>query len=251
MQDKPGRRGAKPAPDTEPTADRPGGPAAQPHYAGHRDRLRRRFLAAGPESLADYELLELLLFTAIPRRDVKPLAKRLLVQFGSFGAVLAADPAQLAQRAGLSPGAVAMLKAVSASVVRMLREEVVGRPVLSSWDRLLNYLSVAMKYETAEQFRLLFLDRKNALIADEVQQRGTVDHAPVYPREIVRRALDLHASALILVHNHPSGDPAPSKADIDITQQIVKAAAAVNVAVHDHLIIGRSGHTSFKTLGLL
>ena len=251
MQDKPGRRGAKPAADTELTADRLTSQAARPHYAGHRDRLRRRFLAAGPESLADYELLELLLFTAIPRRDVKPLAKQLLAQFGSFGAVLAADPAELQQRAGLGPGAVAMLKAVSASVVRMLREDVVGRPVLSSWDRLLSYLSVAMKYEKAEQFRLLFLDRKNALIADEVQQRGTVDHAPVYPREVVRRALDLHASAVILVHNHPSGDPAPSKADIDITQQIVKAAAAVNVTVHDHLIIGRGGHTSFKTLGLL
>jgi DNA repair protein RadC len=223
----------------------------KPHYAGHRERLRQRFLSAGPDALADYELLELLLFGAIPRRDVKPLAKQLLAQFGSFGGVLNADPAQLERRAGLGPAAAAALKAVAAASVRMLREEAAERPVLSSWDRLINYLNVAMKYEKAEQFRLLFLDRKNALIADEVQQRGTVDHAPVYPREVVRRALDLHASAVILVHNHPSGDPAPSKADIEITRQVAKAAAAVNVTVHDHLIVGRSGHTSFKTLGLL
>ena len=240
-----------PAAEAERSGERAVEMTAKPHYAGHRDRLRQRFLLAGPESLADYELLELLLFAAIPRRDVKPLAKKLLAQFGSFGAVLAADPVQLERRGGLGPGAVTTLKAVSAAAIRMLREDIAERPILSSWDRLLNYLQVAMKYEKAEQFRLLFLDRKNALIADEVQQRGTVDHAPVYPREVVRRALDLHASALILVHNHPSGDPAPSKADIDITKKLVNAAAAVNLIVHDHLIIGRSGHTSFKTLGLL
>jgi DNA repair protein RadC len=243
--DEPGLGLNEPAADGDPEGEK------KPHYAGHRDRLRQRFLTAGPDSLADYELLELLLFAGIPRRDVKPLAKQLLAQFGSFGAVLHADPAQLERRAGLGPASVAALKAVAAASVRMLREEAAERPVLSSWDRLINYLNVAMKYEKAEQFRLLFLDRKNALIADEVQQRGTVDHAPVYPREVVRRALDLHASALILVHNHPSGDPAPSKADIEITRQIVQATSAVNVTVHDHLIVGRSGHTSFKTLGLL
>lgn len=222
-----------------------------PHYRGHRDRLRQRFLQAGPDSLADYELLELLLFGAIPRRDVKPLAKQLLEQFGSLGGVVAADPAQLERRGGLGPASIAALKVVGAFATRMLKEQVRDKPVLSSWAQLIDYLTLAMKYEKAEQFRLLFLDRKNQLVADEVQQRGTVDHAPVYPREVVKRALELHASALIMVHNHPSGDPAPSKADVEITRQVSKALAAVNVVLHDHLIIGRRGHNSFKSLGLL
>lgn len=243
--------GAPPDEAGLPGLGEPGGGDGKPHYAGHRDRLRHRFLTAGPDSLADYELLELLLFGPIPRRDVKPLAKQLLEQFGGLGGVLTADPRQLERRGGLGPASVAALKAVSAAAVRMLRQEVLERPVLSNWAALLSYLEAAMKYEKAEQFRLLFLDRKNALIADEVQQVGTVDHAPVYPREVVRRALELHASALIMVHNHPSGDPAPSKADLEITRQVAKAAAAVNVTLHDHLIIGRTGHSSFKTLGLL
>lgn len=223
----------------------------KPHYAGHRDRLRQRFFSAGAAGLADYEILELLLFAAIPRRDVKPLAKQLLTQFGSLGGVLRAAPEQLSRRSGLGPAAVAALSVVAVAAERMLREEVLERPVLSSWQRLLDYLQVAMQYENAEQVRLLFLDRKNVLIADEVQQRGTVDHAPVYPREVVKRALDLSASALILVHNHPSGDPSPSRADIEMTREVAKAAAGVGVTLHDHLIIGRNGHASFKALGLL
>lgn len=234
--------------DTPPPT--PGAPA-KPHYAGHRDRLRQRFFAAGSAALADYEILELLLFAAIPRRDVKPLAKQLLDQFGGLGGVLRADPEQLARRGGLGPAAVAALTVVGVAAERMLREAVMDRPVLNSWQRLLDYLNLAMKYEKAEQVRLLFLDRKNALIADEVQQRGTVDHAPLYPREVVKRALELGASALILVHNHPSGDPAPSRADIEMTREVAKAAASVGVTLHDHLIVGRQGHASFKTLGLL
>ncbi len=239
--------------DLAPAGPDPDGPdrAGKPHYAGHRDRLRQRFLAAGPDSLADYELLELLLFGANPRRDVKPLAKQLIEQFGGFGAVLSADPGQLETRGELGPVAVVALKAVAAAAARMLREEVMERPVLGSWTQLLNYLQLAMKYEKAEQFRLLFLDNKNTLIADEVQQRGTIDHTPVYPREVVKRSLELHASALIMVHNHPSGDPTPSRADIEMTRLVAKAVAAVNVTLHDHLIIGRKGHNSFKTLGLL
>lgn len=234
----------------DPPSARPNRTAAQPHHAGHRDRLRARFLAA-PDTVADYELLELLLFAAIPRRDVKPLAKRLIAQFGSLGGVLNAEAAQLQRRAGISEGTVALLRAVAAGARRMLREEVASRPVVSSWQQLLDYLSVAMKYEKTEQFRLLFLDRKNALIADEVQQRGTVDHAPVYPREVAKRALELHASALLMVHNHPSGDPTPSPGDVAITRDVAKALKAVGVTLHDHLIIGRRDNASFKSLGLL
>ena len=224
---------------------------AKPHHLGHRDRLRRRFLSAGAEALADYELLELLLFAAIPRRDVKPLAKQLIDQFGSLGGVLNADPVQLERRAGLSAGAIASLTVVAAAARRMLRETVRDRPVLSNWTQVLDYLSLAMKYEPVEQLRLLFLDRKNRLIADEVQQRGTVDQAPAYPREVARRALELNASAVLVAHNHPSGDPAPSRADIDITREIGAALKAVGVTLHDHLVIGRAGHASFRALGLL
>lgn len=226
-------------------------PRDKPHYAGHRDRLRRRFLTAGADSLADYELLELILFGAIPRRDVKPLAKQLLKQFGSLGGVLNAEAAQLSRRPGLSTASVAALKAAGAAATLMLREQVVDRPVIGSWTALLDYLTVALKYEPAEQLRLLFLDRKNVLITDEVQQRGTVDQTPVYPREVTRRALELHASAVIMVHNHPSGDPSPSTADIDITRQVADALRAVDIALHDHLIIGRAGHVSLRAEGLL
>ena len=222
-----------------------------PHYAGHRERLRQRFLTAGPESLADYEMLELLLFQAIPRRDVKPLAKELIQKFGSFAAVISASPRELAETGDLGDSTIAVIKIVQAAALRLARIEVLSRPVLSSWQQLLDYCRSAMAREKTEQFRLLFLDRKNALLADEVQQRGTVDHTPVYPREVVKRALELGATALILVHNHPSGDPTPSRADIDMTREVVKAASALGITVHDHLIIGKTGEASFRSLGLL
>jgi len=239
-------RGAAPPDDT--TA---GDEAAKPHHAGHRDRLRQRLIAAGPDSLADYELLEVLLFGGIPRRDVKPLAKKLLAEFGGLGAVLAAEPKALEQRGGLKTNAIAALKASAATAHRMLREQAAEQPVIGSWHRLLDYLGAAMKFERAEQFRLLYLDRKNKLIADEVQQEGTVDHTPVYPREVVKRALELSATAVILVHNHPSGDPTPSRADIDMTARIVEAADKLGITVHDHVIIGREGHASLKQLGVM
>ena len=225
--------------------------AQTPHHIGHRERLRRRLLTGGPDALADYELVELILFGAIPRRDVKPLAKQLLSEFGGLGGLLNAETVQLERRGGLGTAAIAGLKVVQAAAERMLREGVMDRPVIGSWDRLLDYLSLALKDVKTEQLRLLFLDRKNVLIAEEIQQRGTVDHTPVYPREVVRRALDLHASAVIMVHNHPSGDPTPSKADIDMTRQVARALSGVNVVLHDHLVIGRNGHHSFKSMGLI
>lgn len=227
------------------------GPDAKPHYTGHRDRLRQRFLTAGPDGLADYELLELLLFAAIPRRDVKPLAKQLLDQFGGFAGVLAADPVQLEQRGGLRPASIVALKAVQAAAERMLRQQVRDNPVLSSWDQLMAYLRLAMQDQAIEQVRLLCLDKKNHLIADEVMQQGTVDQTPIYPREVVKRVLELGATAVILVHNHPSGDPSPSDADIAMTRQIASALSSIDVVIHDHVIIGRAGQTSFRGLGLL
>lgn len=226
-------------------------PAAKPHHAGHRDRLRGRFVRSGAGACEDYELLEMLLFAAIPRRDVKPLAKALLAQFGSIAGVLSAQMEDLAKVKGLSENSATLLKLVHALTQRMLIGDVEQKPILSSWQKLLDYCHVAMAHEKREQFRVLFLNRKNQLIADEVQQVGTVDHAPVYPREIVRRALELGATALILVHNHPSGDPTPSDSDISMTGEIVRAARALDVVVHDHLIIAKSGHTSFKAMGLL
>lgn len=224
----------------------------KPHYHGHRDRLRSRFLTAGPDALQDYELLELLLFQAIPRRDVKPLAKELLAAYGSLWAVTQAPADQLQSRFNLSETVAAAIRVVGAIGLRMARQAVIGQPILSSWQKLLDYCAGAMAHEPVEQFRLLFLDRKNTLIADEVQQRGTVDHTPVYPREVVRRTLELGASAVILVHNHPSGDPTPSRADIDMTKQIVTAASALGVVVHDHVIIGKGGkYVSFKSAGLM
>jgi DNA repair protein RadC len=224
-----------------------------PHQAGHRRRLRERFLKAGGEALPDYELLELLLFNAVPRRDVKPLAKALLARFGSFAEVIAAEPARLREVKGVGKGmgVVAVLKVVEAASHRALRDRVIDRTVIGSWQALLDYCTVAMQHNQTEQFRILFLDRKNVLIADEPHQRGTVDHTPVYPREVVRRALDLGASSLVLVHNHPSGDPTPSRQDIETTNQVVEAAKALGIAVHDHIVIGRHGHASFKALGLL
>lgn len=218
---------------------------------GHRERLRERFLKGGADAMPDYELLELTLFAALPRRDTKPLAKALLLRFGSFAEVIAAPRARLMEVKGVGESVANHLKIVEAAAHRMAKTSVIGRPALSSWTALLDYCTTAMARSQNEEFRILFLDRKNVLIADEVQNRGTVDHTPVYPREIIKRALELSASAIILVHNHPSGDPTPSKADILMTREIVTAAKALGLAVHDHLVIGRSGHASFKSLGLL
>ncbi|MBI4184185.1 MAG: DNA repair protein RadC [Proteobacteria bacterium] len=222
-----------------------------PHYLGHRQRLRERLLKGGPDALADYELLELLLFPAQPRKEMKPLAKRLIDRFGGFADVLAADPADLAKVPGIGAAAIATLKTVQASALRLTRQPIEGRTVISSWDRLIEYCQASMALSRREEFRVLYLDRKNALIADEVQQRGTVDHVPVYPREVVRRALEVGASALIVVHNHPSGDPTPSQADIDMTRQIKEAGAALGITLHDHVIVGRGSHASLRSLGLI
>lgn len=225
-------------------------PQAKAHYEGHRQRLRARLLQAGAEALQDYELLEVLLFAAIPRRDVKPLAKELLTECNGLWGVLSADAARL-QEAGLSESAIALLKVVTATGLRAQRSEIINQPILSSWQRVVDYCRAAMAHETKEQFRLLFLDRRNRLIAEEVQQTGTIDHTPVYPREVVQRALAVGAGAIVLAHNHPSGDVAPSKADIDMTRQIVEACKPLGITVHDHIIIGRDDVASFKGLGLL
>jgi DNA repair protein RadC len=220
-------------------------------FHGHRDRLRARFRDSGGSALADYELLELALFRALPRRDTKPLAKALLKRFGTLSEVLAAPPERLKEIPGVGDAVVIDLKLVRALAERIASEPVRKRTVLTSWSALLNYCRTAMAFEEREQFRILFLDKKNALIADEVQGRGTVDHTPVYPREVIRRALELSATAIILVHNHPSGDPTPSRADIDMTKTILEIGKSLGIIVHDHLIIGRDGHASFRALGLL
>lgn len=223
----------------------------QPHYHGHRERLRARFQEAGADALPDYELLELLLFRSIPQRDVKPLAKELILRFGSFAEVLGAPAGRLTEVKGVGEGVALDLKIVAAALQRMAKGAIAKRPVLSSWSSVLDYCRMAMAFAEREQFRILFLDKKNTLIADEVQQTGTVDHTPVYPREVVRRALELSASAIILVHNHPSGDPTPSGADIKMTRELVDIAKPLGVAIHDHIIVGRDGHASFKGLGLI
>jgi DNA repair protein RadC len=220
-------------------------------HTGHRERLRERFIKGGAEAMPDYEMLELVLFAAVPRRDTKPLAKALIARFGSFAEVIAAKPARLLEIPGVGDAVVSQLKIVEAAAQRLAKGKVMGRPALSSWAALLDYCMAAMARSQNEEFRVLFLDRKNVLVADEIQSKGTVDHAPVYPREILRRALEHGASALILVHNHPSGDPTPSRADIDMTREIAAAAKTLKIAVHDHLVIGRGGHASFKALGLL
>ena len=223
-----------------------------PDHEGHRLRLKERFTSAGPEALPDYELLELLLFSAIPRRDTKPLAKSLLKKFdGSFVEVISASPERLKEVKGIGDAAVLQLQLVRAAALRFMQGGIKQRPVLSSWTAVLDYRRAAMGFEVSEQFRILFLDRKNGLIADEVQQRGTVDHTPVYVREVVKRGLELSASAVVLVHNHPSGETTPSRADIDMTRQIVDAARPLGIVVHDHIIVGRQGYTSFKGRGLL
>lgn len=247
---------AVPEPDqaTAPkTEDRPSRkPSADtPHYHDHRTRLRQRFLAAGAESLADYEMLELVLFRAIPRRDVKPLAKLLLQRFGDFNGVISAPPARLAEVQGVGPAVVCELKVVEAAAHRLARAQVLNRPALSSWQALMRYCKTTMAHRDTEQVRILYLDRKNVLIADEAQGTGTVDHVPVYPREIVKRGLELNASAMILVHNHPSGDPTPSQADVDMTRRIEDAARSVGITIHDHVVIGKAEDASFRALGLL
>jgi DNA repair protein RadC len=235
-------------------AEEPAPPAVaeeKPHHLGHRERLRRRILASGGADLGDYELLEYLLCAAQPRVDMKPLAKALIARFGSLGAVMAATPAELVATPGCKEASAAVIKVMQETARRIVRESAVKRPVLSSWQQVVDYCRASVGHERIEQFLLLFLDRKNRLIADERQQRGTVDHTPVYPREVVKRALDLQASAIVLVHNHPSGDPTPSRADIEMTRAIVEAAEKLGIAVHDHLIVTAAGHLSFKAQGLL
>lgn len=227
-------------------------PGRLPSYiADHRKRLRTRFMDGGAAAMPDYELLELVLFRAIPRQDVKPLARRLLDTFADFNGVLSAAPARLRAVPGVGEAVVVELKVLEAAAQRMARAKVMNRPVLSSWAALLDYCHTAMAHRETEQFRVLYLDRKNTLIADEEQARGTVDHVPVYPREVVKRALELSASALILVHNHPSGDPTPSDADITMTARIQAAAETLGVTLHDHLIIGRDRELSFRSEGYL
>ncbi len=224
---------------------------ARQHYHGHRERLRRRLREAGPAALADYELLELVLFRAIPRIDVKPLAKALLARFGSFPDAIAAQPQRLEEIKGMSAAAIAEFKIVEAAAQRFARGAVKKRLPMGSWSEVVDYCRTSMAFESREIFRILFLDKKNGLIADEVQGSGTVDHTPVYPREVVRRALELSATAIVLVHNHPSGDPSPSTQDVKMTQEIIAIAKPLNVAVHDHIIVGRDGHASLKGLRLI
>ncbi|MBL4837224.1 MAG: DNA repair protein RadC [Kordiimonadaceae bacterium] len=226
-------------------------PAAKDHRHGHRARLRERFLAGGPEGMPEYELLELILFLAIPRRDVKPLAKSLIERFGGYAGVLSADVAALRAFPSLGDTAVAAIKSVQASALFLARSHVQEKPLLSNWKAVESYLQGAMAHLPREQFRLLLLDRKNALIAEDTLSEGTVDQTAVYPREILRKALNKEASALILVHNHPSGDPSPSDADITMTKEIVEACTKVGIQVHDHIIIGKFGQSSFRQLGLL
>ncbi len=222
----------------------------RPHYHGHRERLRRRFHESGAEALPDYELLELLLFNAIDRRDVKPFAKRLLARFGDLGAVLSAPELRLREFPETTPRVIHQFRLAAAIGLRITRARAVARDVISSWEALMAYCKAAMAHRETEEFRILFLDRKNVLIADEAQGRGTVDHVPVYPREVAKRSLELNASAIILVHNHPSGDPSPSPQDIEMTKRIDAACKAVGVAIHDHVVIGKETDASFRELGL-
>ncbi|MDD8023429.1 MAG: DNA repair protein RadC [Paracoccaceae bacterium] len=221
------------------------------YIADHRKRLRERFMQGGAQALPDYEVLELILFRALPRQDVKPLARRLIDTFGDFGRVVSAPAARLVTVTGVGDAVVQELKIVEAAAQRLARSKVMHRAVLGSWDALLDYCHTAMAHRETEQFRVLYLDRKNVLIADEEQARGTVDHVPVYPREVVKRALELNASALILVHNHPSGDPTPSESDLAMTAQIAQAAQVLGLVLHDHLIVGKSRELSFRAQGYL
>jgi DNA repair protein RadC len=223
----------------------------EPHYKGHRQRLRDRFIENGADALQDYELLELVLFTAIPQKDVKPLAKDLLKKFGGLPEVMNAPLDELTKIEGIKDNTAAALKAMMALAQRGMKNELMHKPVLNSWTRLMDYCTATMAHETREHFRIIFLNKKNEMIADEIQHSGTVDHTSAYPREIVKRALDLGATALILLHNHPSGDPKPSEADVDMTRLIVRAAQPFEITIHDHVIISKNGYTSFKSLGLI
>lgn len=218
---------------------------------GHRQRLRQRFRDGGADAVPDYELLEMILFRVYTRGDTKPIAKRLLAAFGNFSEVINAPPQRLLEVEGVGERAVDELKLIRAAASRLVRREITSKPALSSWSSVLDYLRIAQGFDTVEQFRILFLDKKNNLIADEVQGRGTIDHTPVYVREVVKRALELSATALILVHNHPSGDPTPSRADIDMTKLIVEAAKPLGISIHDHIIVGREGHASLRALRLI
>lgn len=226
-------------------------PAPQSHFHGHRERLRNRYRENGDTALADYEMLELLLFRLIPRRDTKPIAKALIERFGTMGGVMGAPTALLQEVNGIGEAVALDLKLIASVAQRMLKSEIKGKQVLASWSSVIDYCHSAMAYEQREQFRILFLDKRNVLIADEVQGRGTIDHTPVYPREVIKRALELSATAIILVHNHPSGDPTPSRADIDMTKMIIDTAKPLGITVHDHIIIGKDGHASFKGLRLI
>jgi DNA repair protein RadC len=225
--------------------------AETPHYHGHRERLRERFYGAGPDALSDYELLEMALFAALPRRDTKPLAKALLKKFGSFAEVVHASVARLREVEGIGDASVHQIKLLAAATSRVAKGEIKRSIALSSWNDVIGYCRSGMAFADKEQFRLLFLDKRNQLIADEVQQTGTVDHTPVYPREVIKRALELSATALILVHNHPSGDPTPSQADIQMTKAIIDIAAPLGISVHDHIIVGKNGHASLKGMRLI
>ncbi len=238
-------KGEKPSPDGL-------GEAAPPHYLGHRERARQKFLSVGADALADYELLELVLQIVLPRKDTKPIAKELIQKFGSFSGAFGAPPARLAEVKGLGEISGTNLKIIQAAAQRFARDRMTpDLPILGSWTALIDYCHAQMAFDKVEQFRILFLDKKNRLIVDEVQQTGTVDHAPVYPREVIKRALELSATALILVHNHPSGDPTPSSADVEMTRRINDVARPLGITVHDHIIIGKSGHSSMKGLKLI
>ncbi|MCX7321960.1 MAG: DNA repair protein RadC [Hyphomicrobiales bacterium] len=227
------------------------GLAEAPHYHGHRDRLRARFRSAGAEALSDYELLELVLFRALPRRDVKPLAKALIQAFGSFAETVHAPDARLREVGGLGEAAITEIKLIAAASSRVAKGQLKQRTVLSSWATVIDYCRTAMAFADKEQFRIIFLDKRNQLIADEVQQVGTVDHTPVYPREVVKRALELSATAIIMVHNHPSGDPTPSQADIQMTKAVIEVSKPLGISVHDHIIVGKHGHASLKGMKLI
>jgi DNA repair protein RadC len=222
-----------------------------PHYHGHRERLRERFHHVGPEALSDYELLEMALFPALPRRDTKPLAKALLKAFGSFAEVVHAPVARLREVEGIGDASINQLKLIAATAQRIAKGEIKRRVALSSWNEVIDYCRSGMAFADKEQFRILFLDKRNQLIADEVQQTGTVDHTPVYPREVIKRALELSATALILVHNHPSGDPTPSSADVQMTKAIIDIAQPLGISVHDHIIVGKNGHASLRGMRLI
>lgn len=230
----------------------PSGFSEAPHYHGHRERLRDRFRDAGPDALSDYELLEMVLFRALPRRDVKPLAKSLITKFGSFAEVVHAPELRLKEISGLGDSAITEIKLIAATASRVAKGQInTQKTVLSSWSSVIEYCRAAMAFADKEQFRILFLDKRNQLIADELQQVGTIDHTPVYPREVVKRALELSATAIILVHNHPSGDPTPSTADVQMTKSIMSIASPLGISVHDHIIVGKSGHASLKGLRLM